>query len=160
MGAAQKGQREAYLVQVPSMLQAFAFASTWAVESGDPGLRPHALQIGRRALVWSGVDEHSFDLEVVDGRFLDTPFEGVYMSTAPTFEVGHVFPGQGFEVKVLAADCGYPTRLRFRFDARLDAPSARYLVPGPGGALRHHTPPAAGEVIDLPMPERLRPLLP
>jgi hypothetical protein len=93
------------------------------------------------------VDAHTLDVALL-GNNLDGAFAGsLYRTRDDGLHAGQHARGNGFEVSVLGAEAGNPSRLRVRFDRALDDPRllflharagglARVALPGPGRTLR------------------------
>jgi hypothetical protein len=96
--------------------------------------------------------ENAFELEVVDGRFLDTVFEQIVRTPLRPFHAGDQVQLAGALVEVLAVDDWAPKRIRVTLDRSLEADDVRLLV-WRDGALRRLAPPPVGTVVELPYSE-------
>jgi hypothetical protein len=96
------------------------------------------------------------ELEVVDGRMLETVFEQLMRSSAFPVPVGMQVRLDGAQLTVIGLDHGLPSRLRLKFDE--DPEGGGYsLVKWEDNRLVHLELPAVGQSIELP---RLHGLLP
>ena len=159
VGSPALGQRDLYVLQTESMLQAFTLHSMWGFTSQDHELTFWNLQVGNRPLQWTRVDDTTFELESLGAPFFTGAFETVYLRESPAFEVGDTWSTLDFRVEALAVDGGRPTRLRFQLERSLDADTVRFLR-SEGGRLVRVDPPAIGGSIELSSPERVGPLMP
>lgn len=153
------GHRDLFVLQTQSQIQAFALAATWAVESGDHEVSFWPVQAGNRGLVWTRVDEHTFELESTGEPFLTNVFESVYLSHEPDVAVGETWKRGLLTVEALEVVDGAPTRLRFRTTKALDDPTLGFLR-SEAGALRRIEPPPVGESRLLEPVERDGPFMP
>lgn len=96
--------------------------------------------------------ENAFELEVVDGRFLDTVFEQIVRTPLRPFHARDQVQLAGALVEVLAVDDWAPKRIRITLDRSLEADDVRLLV-WRDGALRRLAPPPIGTVVELPYSE-------
>ena len=159
VGSPDVGHRDLYVLQAESQIQAFSLHSTWSYETNDDDLTFWNLQLGRRALRWTRAGPNSFELESLGEPFLTGLFERVYLVGPPRFEVGHRWQSDQFVVEALAVDLCGPTRLRFELAHDLEATNVSFLRPIEG-TLHPIAPPAIGESIELPAPERGGPYMP
>ncbi len=103
----------------------------------------------QRDLRLTRVSERAFELEVVDGRLLDSVYEQVVRTMAKPFAVGDTVQLDGADVTVLAVDEGHPTRIRFTLDVPLEDPGVR-VVWWHDGTFRRFPLPAVGVTVALP----------
>ncbi|MDP1825693.1 MAG: hypothetical protein Q8L48_20700 [Archangium sp.] len=96
--------------------------------------------------------ENALELEVIDGRFIDTVFEQVVRTPLRPFHAGDQVQLAGALVEVLAVDDWAPKKIRVTLDRSLEADDVRLLV-WRDGALRRLTPPAIGVAVELPYSE-------
>lgn len=123
------------------MVRAFhhkALAKTWVTFS----FAPYAHRITRTG-------PETFELEVVDGRMLQTVFEQLMRSSRIPVPVGTKVQLDGVEVSVLSLDDGLPNRLGLRFDH--DPELGGYtMAKWDEGTLSPLQLPAIGQTIELP----------
>ena len=96
--------------------------------------------------------ENALELEVIDGRFIDTVFEQIVRTPKRPFFVGDQVQLAGALVEVLAVDGWAPQKIRLTLDRSLEADDVRLLV-WRDGALRRLTAPAIGATVELPFSE-------
>jgi len=92
----------------------------------------------------------TIELELLDGRMLETAFEILFRNPSLAFEPGDEVHLEGLDVRVLATDDVGPTRVEFRFDRSLDDPSL-HLLAWEDGRLVPVQLPSVGETMDLPL---------
>jgi hypothetical protein len=161
VGAPEEGPREALLLNVPSAVACLAPISTWLIETGDEGVRFWPLQLGRRELAWTRIDEVSFELELrapPEERWPAGPLERVFLTAQPFDEPPKRWQTALFQVEALEASPS-AARARFHFPAPLEAGHLRFLA-WQDGRLRRIAPPPLGETLVLPPAEPLFPFLP
>lgn len=158
VGAPAEGRRNVFVLQAENALVPFALQSTWAVYSADHEVRFWTLQMGRRAVRWTGVDERTFELRF-DEPLLDRPFERVYLADDAPIELGQRWQSPHFEVEALEVAQGLPIALRVRFVEPPRGEGARFLV-WRGGRCERLAPPAPGETVELPRIEPADPFVP
>lgn len=96
-----------------------------------------------------------FELEVVEGRMLETVFEQLMRSAQFPLPVGTKVQLEGAEVTVLGLNEGLPNKLSIRFDEEPERGSYT-LARWEDGRLSHFALPAVGQTVELP---RLRSVL-
>ena len=92
---------------------------------------------------------NEFELEVVDGRLLETVFEQLMRSSQFPLPVGTKVRLDGAEVTVLGLNEGLPNKLSIRFDEEPERGSYT-LASWEDGMLSRLKVPAVGETLDLP----------
>lgn len=114
-------------------------ARTWLTFS----IAPYAHRLTRTA-------PDTFELEVVEGRLLETVFEQLLRASTMPVPAGMKVQLDGVEVTVLSLDQGLPNRISLRFDS--DPELGGYTVAqwDEGGTLAPLPLPAVGETIVLP----------
>ena len=152
-GPLEAGRRDVLVLQYPSAIAGFGSGSVWRFETGDRRTRWFPLQLGRRALEWTGVDATSFDLVSQDEPFGTVFLEAVFRDEARTPEVGERWRTAAFEVEARAVGGGGATAIRVRCDAPLDE---LVFLTWRGGRLARIAPPAPGQTLHL---GRVEPLL-
>ena len=70
----------------------------------------------------------SLEVDVIDGRMLDTPSEGIFRSADYPLRTGDRIVLDNLKVKILADESGRPTRVEFTFDKPVDDPSIRLVA--------------------------------
>lgn len=98
------------------------------------------------------ISEQALELEVVDGHFLEAPFEQLLRSPNFPFHSGDHVQLKDAWVDVLSVEDWAPKRIRMTLDRSLDADEVRVLV-WRDGALRRLVLPAVGGAIDIPFEE-------
>jgi hypothetical protein len=119
-------------------------AESWVTIS----FAPHAHRLTRTAT-------DTVELEVVDGRMLETVFEQLMRSSAFPVPIGMRVRLTGSEVTVIGLDQGLPNRLRVKFDEDPDL-GGLTLAQWKDGQLTPLRLPAVGQTLEMP---RLRGLL-
>jgi len=150
---APDGERDVLVLSSPTVLAMLSPRAGWSFTTGDTRTRFHPVQFTRRGLRLTRVDDHTLELESLDGPFLSTPFEGVFLgaSGAP----GPERRGHGaFTFERLA-----PGRLRVRTRVPFEAPELRVLAWN-GERWVVQALPASGETSELPAPAPLSPFVP
>jgi hypothetical protein len=105
-------------------------------------MAPHAARVTRTSA-------SSLELEVVDGRLLESLWEALFRAEDRPLAVGEVVTLEGARVEVLAVDGPYPTRIAFRSDTPLEN-EGLVLLRWDGQKLRRIAAPALGETLELP----------
>lgn len=95
------------------------------------------------------VSADTFELEVVEGRMLETVFEQLMRSTAHPVPLGMTVALEGAEVTVLGLDQGLPNKLRVHFDEPPER-GGYTLVSWETGALTALKVPEVGQTLELP----------
>lgn len=157
VGPKELGTREAILLQSPTTLIGLHPIAVWIVEGGaeDP-VRFWSMQLGRRGVRWTRLDERTFELESLDEPFLDGVLEAVYLTEAGGIEVGKRWETPLFEVEAVEVEGGALRRFRVRMAEGLEEPRYRFLT-WREGRMRRVAPPGIGESVELarvpaPMP--------
>ena len=119
-------------------------AQSWVTFS----FAPHAHRLTRTAV-------DTFELEVVEGRMLETVFEQLMRSSRFPVPLGMHVKLLGTEVTVLGLDAGLPNRIQVKFDEDPDL-GGYTLAQWKDGHLVSMVLPAVGQTLELP---RLRGLL-
>ena len=152
VGPRELGPREAIVLQPPDAIYALAPLAWWRAKSDDRDVRFWTIQMGRRGLAWTGVDERTFDLASTSEPFLAHPFEPVFLSTTATPAVGTRWRTALFEATALRtrspAEGGGLDAIRLRFDRPIDDPRLRFLA-WDGARMSSVAPPRPGERKDL-----------
>lgn len=147
------GERDVLVLSSPTVLAMLSPRAGWSFTTGDTRTRFHPLQLTRRGLALTRVDELTLELESLDGPFLSTPFEGVFLG--PRGAPGAEPRGAGaFTFELLA-----PARLRVRARVPFGAREL-VLLAWDGTRWRALTPPAVGASLELPAPPPLAPFVP
>lgn len=160
VGDASLGRRDVFVLQGDDPLVVFAMPGTWAWNSSDAGVRFTALQMGRRALRWSRIDERTMEFESRGAPFVALPFEKVYRSgaaPAPRGTTSDVGPMR-FEITGCDAD-GAARTVRVTFRDPPDGDRFRFVAPKDGRLVRVE-PPRPGETIDVPEAPKAHPFVP
>lgn len=89
------------------------------------------------------------ELEVVEGRMLDSMFEKLVRTERRAFAVGDEVRTAAFRVRILAADGPYPSRIGVTFDVPLESDRLE-LIWWHDGALRTLPPLRVGESVLIP----------
>lgn len=92
--------------------------------------------------------QDTFELQVVEGRILETVFEQLLRSPSHAIAEGQTVQLDGFTVKVIGLDQGLPSRLRLKFDEDPDAGGFTFAQ-WTQGRLMPLTLPAVGEQVTL-----------
>ncbi|MCH8149258.1 MAG: hypothetical protein IH987_14955 [Planctomycetes bacterium] len=159
VGPISAGRREAFILNAPTSLIAFNALSTWAVETGDANVRFWPMQVGRRGVRWTRIDDRTFDLESLDTPFLTSMFARVYRSTAEPARPGDHFTTPLFDVTIQDVDETGLRRFRVRCLESIDSAHYRFLS-FRDGRLKHTPPPAIGESLEIEAVEPWSRLLP
>jgi hypothetical protein len=141
-------RRDVLVLQTESQLQGLTLSWTWHAEVDDESVHFALMQSGRRGLRWTRTDDRTFELEALRSCFLDTPLEGVFL-TSTGLKVGTRWRTPDFEVEALTVDKGCFRRFRVTLDRSLDDPSLRFVRPVEG-VLSRLEPPAVGTTLELP----------
>ena len=104
----------------------------------SPAMRAHRV---------TRVDERRFEVEIIDGRVLDTVFEQNVRADRFPLRVGDVVKLKTLSVKVLATDQDKPSRFEVTLD---DPPSAYTFIRWNGDVFEPVTLPEPGQVLELP----------
>ncbi len=152
-------RRDALILQGPSVLTLLGPLATWRYHTGDLETRFHPLQMGRRALAWTRVDERSFELRSLDEPFLTHLFERVFRTSSRAYAAGTRFPGSAFEVELLEIEGEGARTIRVRCVEPLESERFVFLA-WQDGRLRRIAPPGSGETLELPRCAPLAPLMP
>jgi hypothetical protein len=96
--------------------------------------------------------EHSFELAVLDGEMLATPFERLMRSHAYPYQPGDVVSCAGFRIRILETGAWGPRRLSLEFDKALEDEAYAFLAWQEGKLKRFHWP-AIGESTRLKVSE-------
>lgn len=148
------GRREVLLLSGPTVLAMLAPQAGWRFTTGELETEFHVLQMVRRGLRLRRLDERTLEVESLDGPFLSTPFEGVFLGPGGPPAVGEVRSTGAFEIERLSAE-----RLRVHGRSALEADPYRVLAWG-AGRWRAVTLPPVGGVAELPAPEPISVFLP
>ena len=95
---------------------------------------------------------NQFELRVVNGEMLSTPFERLLRSHAYPLRSGEVVPCDGFSVTVLETGTWGPRRIRLDFDKPLDDEGYVFLA-WQGGRLARFEWPEMGKTASLKLSE-------
>ena len=82
-----------------------------------------------------------FELEIVEGRLLDTPLEQLFRPIDHPLLVGDTLDLDDRRVEIVATDGIGPTRVAFDFDRPLDDPSLHFVAWQDGHFVRFDMPP-------------------
>ncbi len=159
VGPPELGWRDVLVLQAPSALGAFALPSTWAAESADRELAFWPVQIGRRGLRWTRVDDRTLEFETLDEPFLEGLFEIVYLAEPVALEPGRRWRTPLFEIEATKVEQGHLRAIRLTLDVSAADEHLRYLV-SHAGSYVHQPPPAIGETLVIESAPPMRPLLP
>ncbi len=119
------------------------------------------MQTGREMRAWwtlsmaerehevSRLAADTLELQVRDGRMLESASERLCRRPTQRFQVGDRVTLLGAEVRILSEQAGRPTRIAVKFDRSLDDPTL-WFVAWRDGALRRLTIPGPGAVLHLP----------
>lgn len=150
---------DALVLQAPSILTMLSPDPVWAFETGVDTVRFHPLQVGRDALRVVLTDERTLELENLDGPWLASPMEQVFLSRPEHLAVGETRRARGFQVEILAVDASGVRALRVTLDE--PAANARWcFLTWRDGAFRRIEIPQVGQTLDLPRCDALDPMLP
>jgi hypothetical protein len=94
--------------------------------------------------VLSRLDANTLELDVQEGRMVETPIETMFRAPTLGLQVGDVVRVEGMVVRVLAEREGHPTKIAASFDRPIDD-SSLWFVTFSKGRLRHVDPPRLGE---------------
>jgi hypothetical protein len=159
VGPSSEGRREAFILNAPTSLIAFNALSTWAVETGDANVRFWPMQLGRRGVRWTRIDDYAFDIESLDTPFLTSMFARVFRSTAEPARSGDHFATPLFEVTIQDVDETGLRRFRVRCQESIDSAHYRFLS-FRDGRLKRTAPPAIGESLEIQAVEPWSRMLP
>jgi hypothetical protein len=162
------GTREALVLNSPTEFGMLVPITTWAVETGDRTLRFWPLQMGRRALRWTRLDESTFELALADAG--DPPFghgavERVFLAREhrAADELATMrWRTALFDVERSASAGATAHGLRaarFTLPRSLDDPAYRFLA-WDGKRLARVAPPAIGATLELAAVAPLFPMMP
>lgn len=84
---------------------------------------------------------NSFELTVLDGEMLATPFERLMRSHAHPYQPGDTVSCAGFRIRILETGAWGPRKLAFDFDESLDSEASAFLAWQGGKLKRFHWPP-------------------
>lgn len=149
-------RRDVILLQSPSVLATLSPLAAWRYQTGERNTRFHALQLGRRGLRCTRIDERTLEIESLDQPFLELLFERVFLAGSP-LPKGARYRTSAFECELL--DDAPVARLRLRFEESLDAPRWEFLA-WSDGRWRRTQVPRVGSPFVVAAGEPLRPLLP
>ena len=147
------------VLQAPSILTMLSPDPVWAFETGVESVRFHPLQVGRDALRVTLVDARTLELENLDGPWLSSPMEQVFLSRPEHLAVGETRRARGFQVEILAVDERGVRAIRVTLDEPASSARWRFLTWREGAFRRIEIPPV-GQTLDLPRCAALDPMLP
>ena len=127
--------------------------AAWNIETGDTRVRFWSMQLGRRGLRWTRLDEHSFELESLDEPFLTRRLEELFLTDRRGLCSGATFHTALFTVELVPDDAGTLRRFRVRCPRSLDTPRYRFVT-FQEGRFAARRPPRIGQSVEIP---RLRP---
>jgi len=159
VGPPSLGRREVFMLQSPIGLLGLTPQTLWNVESDDRNLRLWVVHAGRRALRWSRPDERTFVLKSMDGPFLTTLFESIFLADEGSPSPDTVWRTPLFTVEAAAVDEGGLRSFRVRLPESLDEPRYRFLI-CQEGALTAQRPPGVGSSRLIPRVVPPNPLVP
>jgi hypothetical protein len=153
VGPPHQGVIDAVLLQAGDPMLPFVLGPTWWGETGRTDVRFTILQMDRRGLVWTRVDERTMVLRSTGTPLLTGLFESVYRSDRQPPQPGELLRSTILAVEPLQDEGDGLRSIRVRLDRSLDDPGLRFLAPGEGGRLVPLEPPAPGETLVLPEAE-------
>jgi hypothetical protein len=109
----------------------------------------HALSMAQCAHRISRPAANRLELELVDGEFLETVFEGLMRDASSGFSVGERIVLPQMTVEILSLGKRSPNRVAFEFHSDLDEPPYAFLG-WKEDRLAQITPPAIGASVDVP----------
>lgn len=151
-------EQEVIVLQSPYSLSAFSAAWTYYGETGDRSKRFHLMQIGRRSLTWTRLDENSFTLESPED-FLTGPFERLFLSGSTRLAPGLDYESDLMQVEILEMGTRGVRNFRVHLEASLDSPGLIFLR-AEGDGWTRIDPPPIGRSIQIPVPKVSKPFAP
>ena len=143
------GRREVFMLQSPHTALALAPITAWNIETGDTDVRFWPLQMGRRGLRWTRLDECSFELESLDDAFLTRGLEELFLTNRGDLVAGATCKTALFTVEMAHDDAGGLRRFRVQCPESLDTPRYRFVTFREGRFVATRPPPV-GESVELP----------
>lgn len=159
VGADDSGVRDVIVLQTENQVQGFALGATWHAFNEGRSVHFTCLQHGGRAVRWTRIDETSFELESLDGPFLDKPFEYVYVSNAVPPASGTTWTTPRLRVEAVDSSPLGLVRIRVELPRSLDDRSCVFVRPE-NGILKRLAAPRIGASMELERALSTRPLTP
>ena len=128
VGSPDLGQREAFILQSPYTGAALVPIATWRVETDDAMVRFWPMQMERRALRWTRLDERTFELESLDGPFLTRSLEKLFLADRSPRPANAGWTTALFTVHTEGYDAQGLHSFRVHCPESLDHPSYRFLT--------------------------------
>ena len=147
------------LLQSPYGVMGFGAPWTYYGETKDQSRRFWQMQIGRRELIWTRIDERTFELESSTAEMLTSPFEQLFLTESPRLPLGPRFEKAFMRVVVVEQGRRGIRKFRVELNRSLDDGSIVFLR-AVGDGWEPITPPQPGESITLPVPRVTHPILP
>ena len=151
--------RDVFLLNSPSSMLALSMSATWRASHDDRDTRIFALQMCRRALTWTRLDDKSMALTSGGTPFCTGRFERILCADRSSPPPGATYRTVAFTATVVKVDEAGIRKVRFRFEKSVD--DASYCFLGwQEGRLTRITPPSVGETVLLPQVEPPHPFTP
>jgi hypothetical protein len=152
--------RDLVVLNYPTPLAGFNPGTVWHFRTGEER-RFFSMQMGRRGLGWTRVDERTFDLTSLDEPFLQAFFEPLFLSSRAPPAPGTRWTAAAFEVEALEVDDEGLRTIRVRWNGPLEESDGgpRFLA-WRDDRLRALAPPAPGDRVQVESAPRLMPWFP